>query len=65
MKPWNHSFQNCKLSQNRFEKLSKIRDPNINQIEHVYAICCRLEVANSVFSGKNVMAVEGYGILNV
>ena len=40
------------------------RDPNVTQIEHVYAICCRPEVAGDVFFGDNVKAFEGYAVLN-
>ena len=32
--------------------------------EHVYAICCRLEVAGDVISGENVKTVEGHAVLN-
>ena len=34
------------------------------QIEHVYAICCRPEVACDVISGENVKTFEGYVALN-
>ena len=40
------------------------RDPNVTQIEHVYAICYRPEVAGDVFFGDNVKAFEGYAVLN-
>ena len=40
------------------------RDPNVTQIEHVYAICCRPEVAGYVLFGGNVKAIEGYAVLN-
>ena len=32
--------------------------------EHVYAICCRLEVGDDVISGHNVKTVEDY-VLNM
>ena len=32
--------------------------------EHVYAICCRPEVAGAVISGENVKTIEGYAVLN-
>ena len=65
MKPWNHSFQNCKLCENRFvEPLSRIRHPNITQNERVYAICCRPEVAGDVISGENVKNIGGCAVLN-
>ena len=32
------------------EPLSRNRDPNLTQNEHVYAICCRVEVAGDVIS---------------
>ena len=37
---------------------------NMTQIEHVYAICCRREVAGDVISGENVKTIEGYTVLN-
>ena len=33
--------------------------------EHVYAICCRLEVDGDVISGENVNTIEGYAVLNI
>ena len=32
--------------------------------EHVYAICCRPEVAGNAISGENVKTIEGYALLN-
>ena len=32
--------------------------------EHVYAICCRPEVAGDVISGENVKTSRGYAVLN-
>ena len=64
MKPLNHSFQNCKLLSELVEPLSINRDPNITQIEHVIAICCRPEVGGDVVSGESVKTVEGYAVLN-
>ena len=32
--------------------------------EHVYAICCRTEVAGDVISGGNLTTTEGYAVLN-
>ena len=34
------------------------------QNEHVYAICCRPEVAGDVISGENVTTIGGYAVLN-
>ena len=34
------------------------------QSEHVYAICCRPEVAGDVVSGENVKTIEGYAVLD-
>ena len=31
---------------------------------HVYAICCRPEVASDVISGENAKTIEGYAVLN-
>ena len=36
----------------------------MTQNEHVYAICCRPEVADDVISGENVKTIEGYDMLN-
>ena len=36
----------------------------MTQNEHVYAICCRPEVAGDVISGENVWTIEGYAVLN-
>ena len=32
--------------------------------EHVYAICCRPEVAGDSISSENVKTIEGYAVLN-
>ena len=63
MKPLNHSFHNCKLFQNRLNSYREI-DSNLTQNEHVYAICCRAEVAGEVNSDENVKTIEGYALLN-
>ena len=55
MKSTNHSFQNCKLLKNR---LNRYRDPNITKLDHVYAICCRPEVAGGIISGEKVNTTE-------
>ena len=34
------------------------------QNDHVYAICCRLEVDGNVFCGQNVKTIEGYIVVN-
>ena len=34
------------------------------QIERVYAICCRPEVAGDVVSSEIVNTIEGYAVLN-
>ena len=36
----------------------------MTQNEHVYAICCRPEVAGDVISGENVKTGKGYTMLN-
>ena len=36
----------------------------MTQIEHIYAICCRPEVAGDVISIGNVKTIEGYAVLN-
>ena len=40
------------------EPLSRNRDPNTTQNEHVYAICCRPEAAGDANSGANVKTIE-------
>ena len=35
----------------------------MTQIKHVYAICCRPEVAGDVISSENVKTTEGYVVL--
>ena len=59
----NHSFQNCTFSES-VELSLRNRDPNMTQIEHVYAICCRVKVAGDVISGENVKTTKGYAALN-
>ena len=46
------------------EPLSRNRDLNVIQNEHVYAICCRRKVDNDVISGKNVKTFEGHAVVN-
>ena len=36
----------------------------MTQNEHVYAICCRLEVSGDVISGENVKTIEGQAVLS-
>ena len=35
----------------------------MTQNEHIYAICCRSEVAGDVISGENVKTTKGYAVL--
>ena len=42
----------------------KAEQTNMTQNEHVYAICCRPDVAGDVISGENVKTIEGYAVLN-
>ena len=46
------------------ERLSRNRDPNFTQNEHVYAIFCRLEVAGDVIFGGIEKTIERYVVLN-
>ena len=46
------------------EPLSRNRDPDMTQNEHVYTICCRPEVAGDVISSENVKTIEWYAVLN-
>ena len=50
---------------NPFQPLSRNRNPNMTQNEHVYAICYRLEVDGDAISGRNVKTVERYIAVNV
>ena len=36
----------------------------MTQNEHVYAMCCRPEVAGDVIPGESVKTSEGYALLN-
>ena len=36
----------------------------MTQNEHVYAICCRLEVAGDVISSEQAKTIERYAVLN-
>ena len=58
MKPLNHSFQNCKHCQNRLNRYREFAT------EHVYAICCRLEVDCDIVAGRKVKTVLGYIVVN-
>ena len=60
MKPLNQSFQNCKLFQNRLNRYQEIG----TRKEHIYVICCRLEVDGDVISGANIKTIECYALLN-
>ena len=64
MKPLNHSFNPVIFFQSRLNLYQRNRDPNMIRNEHVYAICCRPEVAGDVISGESVKTVEGYAMLN-
>ena len=44
-------FPNLFTFMKLIELLSRNRDSNMTQNEHVYAICCRLEVDDDVISG--------------
>ena len=41
------------------EPLSRNREPNMTQHEHVYAICCRPEVGDDVIYARNLISFEG------
>ena len=36
----------------------------MTQNEHVYAICCGLEVAGDAISGENIKTIKGYALSN-
>ena len=36
----------------------------LDQNEHVYALCCRQEVAGEVICSGNVKTIESYAVLN-
>ena len=46
------------------EPSSRNRDQNMTKNQHVYAICCRPEVAGDAFAGANVKTIEGYPVAN-
>ena len=60
----NHSFQYGKLFSKSIEPLSRHGDANVTQNEHVYAMCCRPEVAGDIISGTNINTTESYAVLN-
>ena len=61
----NHGFQNCKACQNRLNRYREIARLNMTQNDHVYAICCRPEVASDVvICRENVKTVEICALLN-
>ena len=47
------------------EPLSRHGDPNLTQNEHIYAICCRPEIAGDNIYGANFKIIEGYAVLNL
>ena len=61
MKQLNQPFQNFKPFRNQ---LNRYRDLNMTHNEHVYAICCRLEVDDDAISGRYVKTAEGYIVVN-
>ena len=46
------------------EPLSRNRDPNTTQNEHVHTICGRPEIGDDVISGHKVKSIEGYVLVN-
>ena len=62
----NCSFQNswAKTFGESVERISRNRQPNMTKNEHVYAVCCRPEVAGDVILGESVKTIEGYAVLN-
>ena len=46
------------------EPLTRNRDLNMTQNEHVYAICCRPEEGGDVILGQHVKTLEGYIVVN-
>ena len=63
MKLLNH-FPKLHTISESLESLSRNRDPNMTQNEHVYSICCRPEVAGNVISHEAVKTIECYTVLN-
>ena len=64
MKPLNQ-FPKLQTFSELVESLLRNRDPNLTQNEHVYAICCRPEVADVVLSSENIKTIVGYAVLNI
>ena len=65
MKPLNQ-FPKLYTFLESVEPLSRNRDQNTSQNEHVYAICCRPQVglAGDVISGENIKTIKSYAVLN-
>ena len=57
-------FPKLQIFSESVEPLSRNGDPNMTKNEHVYAICCRPDVAGGVISGENVKIIEGYVAIN-
>ena len=58
-------FSKLKTVVNSIEPLSRNRDANMIQNEHVYAICCRLEVDDYIIFGQNIKTAQSYVVVNV
>ena len=61
MTPLKYSFQSCKHFWNRLNRYPEIVTPN----KHIYALCCRPEVAGVLISGENVQTIECFAVLHV
>ena len=46
------------------ELLSRNRNLNMTQNQHVYAICCRSNADGDVISGRNVKTIEDNALVN-
>ena len=61
MKPLNQ-FPKLQTFSELVELLLRHGDPYMTQTEHVYASCCRPEVAGYVISSENVKTIDGYAV---
>ena len=64
MRHLNYPYQSRIFFVKSDESLSRNGDLNMTQTEHVYAICCRLEVEYNVVSDQNIKTIQGYTVVH-
>ena len=62
--PLESQFPKLQTFSESVEPLSRNRNPNMTKNEHVYATCCRPEVAGDAIFGENILTIKGYASLN-